>query len=242
MRRRIAILAALPSELKALVRGWKREAGSRPVSLWTHVDRDGDELVAVCAGMGAHAVRRAFGVAESRGALDLVLSVGLVGSTETDLELGEVSSVSEVIDVQTGERFLLTDGPRKLRLATVAQTADAAEKARLAATYGAALVDMEAATVARLATMRSLPMCAFKAVSDTADAMLPDIDRFVTSEGQLQTRRFVAHVVLRPRYWGAVAALARGSKLGSTALAEKLHLFLQHKDWEYTNRTGSFDK
>ncbi len=242
MSRRIAILAALPSELKPLVKGWKREMAPRHVSVWTHVDRDGDELLAVCAGMGADAARRAFGAAETDGALDLVMSVGLAGATGAATGLGEVSCLSEVIDVQTGERFALTEGKRKLRLATVAHTADAAEKARLAATYGAVLVDMEAATVARLAAMRSLPMCAFKAVSDAADAVLPNIDRFVNSEGQLQTGRFVAHVALRPRYWGAVAGLARGSRLASAALAEKLRLFLEHKDWAYTNCTGCFEK
>ncbi len=240
--RRIAILAALPRELRPLVRGWQREKAPQYVSMWTRVDPDGDELVAVCAGMGANAARRAFQAAEARGTLDLVLSVGLAGFTGAASGLGEVSAFSELIDVQTGERFALTDDKRKLRLATVTHTAGAAEKARLAATYGAAMVDMEAATVARLAAMRSLPMCAFKAVSDAADAVLPDIDRFVTSEGQLQTTRFVAHVALRPRYWGAVAGLAKGSKLASAALAAKLQIFLQHKDWQYTNRTGRFDK
>lgn len=242
LSRRIAILAALPSELKPLVRGWKRASAPRYVSMWTRVDRDGDELVAVCAGMGANAVRRAFQAAEERGKLDLVLSVGLAGATEAGSALGQVSSMGEVIDVQTGERFSLSDGQRTLRLATVAHTADAAEKARLSATYGATLVDMEAATVARLAAMRELPVCVFKAVSDVADAVLPAIDRFVTSDGQLQTARFVAHVALRPRYWGAVAGLAKGSAVASAALAEKLRIFLEHKDWAYTNRTGSFEK
>ena len=85
-------------------------------------------------------------------------------------------------------------------------------------------------------------MCAFKAVSDRSDVILPDIDRFVTSEGQLQTLRFVAHVALRPRYWGAVAKLAKGSKLASRTLADKVRVFLEHKDWAFTNRTGLFER
>ncbi|HLI77703.1 MAG TPA: hypothetical protein VKV02_12205, partial [Acidobacteriaceae bacterium] len=81
MSRRIAIIAAMPSELKPLVRGWTRQSAPRYVSLWTRRDADGDELVAVCAGMGANAARRAFAAAESRGQLDLVVSVGLAGAT-----------------------------------------------------------------------------------------------------------------------------------------------------------------
>ncbi len=242
MSQRIAILAALPAELKPLVRSWKREPAPRYVSMWSQTDAVGDELVAVCAGMGAQAARRAFAAAETTGALDLVISVGLAGATAAGARLGDVSSLTEVVDVQTGERFPLTDSRRKLRIASVVRTADAAEKARLAASYGAVLVDMEAATVARLAAMRGLPMCCFKAVSDTADAALPDIDRFVDREGQLQLPRFVLHLLARPGSWPAVAALARGSKVASEALAGDLREFLQHKDWAYTNRTGQFKK
>lgn len=236
------IIAALPSELKPLVGEWKREAAPRYVSLWTHTDADGDEIIAACAGMGANAARRAFAAAEQRGKLDLVLSVGLAGSTGLGLRLGEVSAVTEIIDAQTGERFSISHSDRKLRLATVVRTADAAEKKRLAATYASPLVDMEAATVARLAAMRDLPMCCVKAVSDASDAVLPDIDRFVDEEGQLQILRFVAHLAVRPKYWSAVAALAKGSKLASANLTEALQQFLRHKDWAFTNSTGSFAK
>ena len=246
MSRRFAILAALPSELKPLVRGWTRVAAPRNTRLWTHVDAEGDELVAVCAGMGAEAVRRAFSAAEERGALTLAISYGLAGATDfgtgPGMRVGEVSCPTEVIDVQTGELYSLAEGNRKLRLATAIRTADAAEKSRLRATYGAALVDMEAATVARLAAMRHLPMCCFKAVSDAAEAELPEIDRFVDAEGQLLTARFVASLALRPRYWRAVAGLARGSSMASAALAASVKQFLRHKDWTYTNRTGCFEK
>lgn len=238
--KRIAILAALPSELKPLVKGWQRQRVGRYVSLWTTVDADGDELVAACAGMGANAARRAFAAAAERGALDVVISVGLAGATTSELQLGEVSALSEVIDVQTGEHFSLTDGKRRLRLATVTHTARAAEKARLLASYGAVLVDMEAATVARLASMRALPVCCFKAVSDADDTRLPEIDRFVDSEGQLSLPRFLAHLAVRPASWPAVFQLARSSSRASKALAQRLREFLAHKDWEYTNRTGRF--
>lgn len=242
MSRRIAILAALPSELKPLVRAWTRAAAPPFVSLWRHRDTDGDEIIAACAGMGANAARRAFAAAEAVGPLDLVLSVGLAGATTAGMRVGEVCAATEIIDVQTGERFHLADRGRTLRLATVARPADAGEKARLAAAYGAALVDMEAGTVARLAAMRNLPLLCLKAISDNADAILPDIGRFIDDNGQLQTARFVLHLAARPRYWRAVASLARGSKVASAALAQHLALFLQGKDWSDTQRSGRPDQ
>ena len=48
-------------------------------------------------------------------------------------------------------------------LATSPKVADEAEKRRLASTYKADLVDMEAAAVARLAAMRGIPFYASKA-------------------------------------------------------------------------------
>lgn len=246
MKRRIAILAALPLELKPLVQGsdegWKRREAPRQVSLWTRTDEQGDELIAACAGMGAEAARRAFAAAESFGPLDLVLSVGMAGATgAAALPVGSVSAFTEVIDAATGERFSLGGvTERRLRLATTLRTADAREKQRLAQTYAAVMVDMEAATVARLAAMRDLPMGCFKAVSDAADAELPEIDRFVDSAGQLRTVRFALYLTAHPQYWRAVASLARGSRLASLALANALRSFLAHKDWTYTNRTGQF--
>ena len=239
---RVGVLAALPRELEPLVRGWKRVEAPRYVSMWTHVDGDGNQRVAACAGMGANAARRAFAAAEVAGPLDLVLSVGLAGATGVAAQLGQVSCVTEVIDAQTGERFPLTAADRTVRLATVVQTAGVAEKARLAASYGSVLVDMEAATVARLALMRGIPMVCIKAVSDVADTRLPEIDAFVDGEGQLKTLRFVLHLLPRPASWGAVAQLARASKLASAALGNALKQFLVHGDWEYTNRTGHFGK
>ena len=242
MSRRIAILAALPAELTPLVRGWGRLHAEKNVHLWTHRDPDGDEILAACAGMGARAVQRAFNAAEAQGRLDLVLSVGLAGATGPGLKVGEVSSLTEIVDAQTGERFPLTEEDRTLRIATVPGVAGAAEKVRLLSTYGAVLVDMEAATVARLAAMRALPMCCFKAVSDDAEAVLPEIDRFIDADGQMQALRFGAYLAARPRFWGPVGKLARGSKLAASALAESLSAFLQHKDWAHTNRTGNFLK
>lgn len=243
MSRRIAVLAALPRELKPLVRHWQRNDAPRNVSLWTHLDEQGDQWVAVCAGMGAEAVRRAFAAAEATGALDLVLSVGLAGATgAASLPVGSVSAITEVVDAATGERFSMNAGRRRLRLATVKRTADAAEKRRLEQTYAAVLVDMEAATVARLALMRNLPMGCFKAVSDDVDAVLPEVDQFINPEGQFKTADFVAYIALRPRYWRAVASLARASASASEALAEKLRAFMRHKNLEYTNRTGTFEE
>jgi adenosylhomocysteine nucleosidase len=236
---RIGIVAALPLELKGVVRGWERVAATgRHVRCWRHVDAAGDVVMAACAGMGAEAARRAFAAVEAEGALDLVLSVGLAGATDGELRVGALCVLSEVIDTRTGERFPLTEGKRRLRIATMESVADATEKRRLFSSYGAVMVDMEAATVARMAAQRGIPMCCIKAVSDEAGDELPNVMPYVR-EGQLRMMPFVASVLVRPKSWGGLLRLGRNSGQAAQALAAVLNQFLLQKDWERVNRTGS---
>ncbi|SNT02249.1 adenosylhomocysteine nucleosidase [Granulicella rosea] len=237
---KIGIIAALPDELKPLVRGWGRVKGmAKGVSMWRRPGGP-DEILAVCGGMGSAAALRAFAAAEADGPLDLVLSVGWAGALTGEENLSHV--MSEIVDAQTGERFLLTEGERRLRVVTAARVADAAEKRRLRESYGAVLVDMEAAAIARLAQMRGIPMCCFKAVSDGAGAELPDINPFIGADGQLMLPRFLAHVAVRPQFWGALIEMGSRGPKAAKELARTIEAFLVEKDFAAVNRTGVIGK
>jgi len=236
---RIAIIAALPGELRPLVRGWKKQkSGTRGLSLWK-TEQNGDELIAVCGGMGSTAATRSFTTAEIFGPLDLVLSIGWAGALDPVMHTGECYIPSEIIDSQTGERYNLTDRKRVLRLVTTPTVADTQEKHRLRQSYGATLVDMEAATVARLARMREIPICCFKGVSDGVDANLPDLNPFIDQHGQMRMPTFLAHVATRPHYWSPLASLARNSSIAAQAIATKIEKFLIEKNIETNESNGS---
>jgi adenosylhomocysteine nucleosidase len=235
---RIGIIAALPGELKHLVRGWDRGISpTKGLSIWLKTTGD-DEYVAVCGGMGTAAALRSFAAAEHVGTLDLVLSVGWAGALDESAKTGLCYVASEVIDVRTGERFTLTDSGRNLRLVTSAEVADAVEKLRLRKTYGALIVDMESAAIARLAQIRGIPLCCFKAVSDGPGVNLPDLNRFIDPMGQLRLLPFLGHVALRPQYWSSLMHLGRNSSIASQALAATINKFLEDKNVDQTNRTG----
>ena len=223
---RVGIIAAMPGELKPLIRRWTKlpVAHGSGVAMWAS-ERDGNELVAVCAGMGAAAARRAFTAAEYAGSLDLALTVGWAGALTEAAEPGACYAPSEIIDAQTGERFALGTGER-IRLVSTVQVADPEEKHRLAATYGALLVDMEAAAIARLAQIRGIPVHCFKAVSDGVDAILPNMNPYIDIGGKLRMGAFLGHVALRPQYWAALGRLGRHSAAGSLALAQAIEQFL----------------
>jgi len=239
---RIGIIAALPGELKPLVKGWKRVPTRQQfVSKWTR-DAGCDTWIAVCAGMGAEAATRAFAQAEMDGPLDMVLSIGWAGALRDEGTPGEFHIPNIVVNAQTGERFILAEREKPVVLVTTAQVANVAEKRRLAETYGGMLVDMESATIARLAQMRGIPVCCMKIITDDVTARLPNLNPFINAMGQMEMARLIGHVLLRPGYWPALIRLGRASASGANYLASTVLHFLIHdkqRNVYEINRTGA---
>jgi adenosylhomocysteine nucleosidase len=238
---RIAIIAALPGELKQLVKsGWRNAPTThRHAKKWTTTFGE-DQGIAVCAGMGGDSARRAFAEAERDGAIDMVLSIGWAGALIEGVCAGKCYIPSAVIDAQTGERFQLAAGKRKLILVSTAHVAQEPEKRRLAETYGAAMVDMESAAVVRMAQMRSIPVCCIKGISDDVGDPLPDFNPFIGTDGQMRMGAFLGHVATRPRHWSSLARLGRTSSAASNALDSTIRkVLVGSKNFEDINRTGS---
>ncbi len=237
---RIAIIAALPGELKPLVKDWQQIRTVQPGTKKWITSVGDDTWIAVCAGMGADAVRRAHSAAVSDGPVDMLLSVGWVGSLHPEVRPGTVQIPTVVIDAQTGEQFSLCEGQRKWRLVSTVRVADSAEKTRFAATYpGAVLVDMEAATVARLAAMRGIPVLCVKGVSDAVEAKLPDLNRFIDHRGQLRMTRFLPYIAIRPQYWPSLIHLGKNSARAAGAMRDLITEFMKDRNVEKLIRTGS---
>jgi len=217
---RIAIIAAMPGELKPLVRGWKHER-QNGVDLWRFRTFD-SELIAACAGAGVDAATRAFAEAEKSGLIDDVISIGWAGALREEFLSGQAYDVSTVIDARTGERFVAACPPSDCCLVTSSRVAGAGEKKRLAATYEAALVDMEAAGVARLAKMRGVPFYCVKGISDGVSAQLPDFNNFISPDGQFELARFIVFAVLRPWHWPALVRMGENSKKAAHNIAQSV--------------------
>lgn len=217
---RVAIIAAFPDELKPLVRGWPHSSRNN-VRFWAQRNSE-EEWIAACAGAGQQAATRAFSAIEDGGPIDLVFSVGWVGALIPELASGTAHNVAGVIDVRTGERFRCDAGAGELWLVTSPKVADGEEKQRLAAAYGAGLVDMEAAGVARLAAMRGIPFYCVKGISDGFTDKLPDFNRFIASDGQFELTRFIVFVLVRPWYWPALARMGENSRMAAQGIRETL--------------------
>ena len=224
---RTAIIAAMPGELKPLVIGWPHSTRNG-IHFWARRTEE-EEWIAACAGAGQVAATRAFAAIEDGGPIDLVFSIGWAGALRTDIPTGSAHNVAGVIDVRTGERFHCEAGAGDLWLATSPRVADRAEKLRLAATYNAALVDMEAAAVARLAAMREIPFYAIKGVSDSLRDRLPDFNPFFTADGRFRLIPFALLSLVRPWYWPALFRMGENSKKASQSVVESLRGFLNEQ-------------
>ncbi len=221
---RVAIIAAMPGELKPLVRGWPHSTRNG-VQFWAQRTQD-EEWIAACAGAGQSAATRAFAAIEAGGPIDLIFSIGWAGALRAEIAAGSAHNLAGVIDVATGERFHCEAAAGSLWLATSPRVAGEAEKRRLASAYNAALVDMEAAAVARLAAMRSLPFYCIKGVSDSLTDHLPDFNRFLSPDGRFLLARFTLFAAIRPWYWPALVRMGENSKRASQSIAESLLDFL----------------
>jgi adenosylhomocysteine nucleosidase len=215
---KVAIVAALEREVHPLVKKWRvieREQAGRRFRFFEE-----GEVVVVCGGIGAEAARRAAEAVIAIYSPSVVYSVGFCGALEAGLKAGEVIQPAQVIDARDGSRVNLAEG--KGVLVSFGTVADPAQKAKLRESFGAQVVDMEAAAVARAAQARRVDFAAVKAVSDEFDFEFPPTDRFVDSGGQFQEGRFAAYVAVRPWLWPRVRTLAINSNLASAALSEWL--------------------
>lgn len=218
---RIAIVAALPREIAGLVRGTRADVGLRTLGI--HLHRTPGAVV-VAAGMGAARVTLAVEAAlDAESSVEMLVSTGLAGACATEVAPGEVVEAKAVVDAKTGERFVVEDAGAGGRvLVTTEAIAGVREKARLAASYGAAMVDMEAATVARLAQAHGMRFRVIKAISDAHDFEMESMSRFADERGHFRTGAFALHTAARPWMWGSAMRLGRDSNRALAGMWERL--------------------
>jgi adenosylhomocysteine nucleosidase len=216
---KLAIVAALEREVSSFVKPWlvrEREFNGREFRFF-----ENDQAVLVCGGIGAEAAKRATEAVIALYQPESILSAGYAGALDRNLEVGGVVRPSRVIDAN-GETVAEISGMPSAILVSHSRIADTSQKAKLANSYGAVAVDMEAASVARVAHAASIAFGVVKVISDEYDAKLPEMDRFVTTNGEFRAVAFALHLAVRPWLWATVTQLAKNTASASTVLAQEL--------------------
>jgi adenosylhomocysteine nucleosidase len=221
--RRIAIVAALKSEVAPLIRDWN-------VRFVDHAGRryqlfENGHAALLCAGIGPEAARRATEAIIQEFQPSHILSVGFVGALDPALRVSEIFEPRTVINAGDGAR---TDtGSGQGTLVSFDAVAGPEQKEKLRTAYGASAVDMEAAAVAQGAEVRGVHFSVLKAVSDEAGFLMPPVHAFVTPDGKFRTATFAVHVAVRPWLWRRTFVLARNSARARRALSDALELYLK---------------
>ena len=220
---KIAIVAALERELHPLVKNWPRTTVEHAGRQFTFYESG--YAIAVCAGIGHEAGRRAAQAMIVEYAPEVIISAGVAGALVPELKVGETIFPAVVVDTQDGSRRetairtspVSTTALGRTIVASSPEIARIPQKERLAKAYGAHAVDMESAAVARAAEAHNLPFLAIKSISDEYDFDLPDMEKFIANS-EFATTRFVLHVAVRPWLWLPVMRLARNTRIASENL------------------------
>ncbi|MFY9905099.1 MAG: hypothetical protein WBX02_07965 [Terriglobales bacterium] len=229
-KEKIALIAAMEREVRPLIRSWKVrtiEHGGRQYRLFENA-LDNGEAALICGGIGPEAARRATEALICEVSPTRVISVGFAGALDPSLKVGDIFEPRTVINAADSARTEIESG--KGILVSSATITGKDQKTKLAKSYNANAVDMEAAAVAQGAETRGVEFAALKAISDAADFSMPTrMERFVSAAGTFRSAGFAGYVALRPWLWGSTIALARNSAKASRALCNALVNYLDRE-------------
>ena len=182
------------------------------------------DLIVVPRGAEARAVERgwpaprpeirqvAAGIAAGDGVIDgrltpTVLVLGLCGAVDPVLRVGDAVVYARIcdgsdtieLDAQLTRACAAACGTVPVAAACVDRViGGVAAKAALRAATGAAVIDMEAAAIARACRDRGVRLGMVRIVSDDADSELPDLSGVYDAQGALRPVALAAALVRRP--------------------------------------------
>jgi adenosylhomocysteine nucleosidase len=217
---RIAIVAALEREIRPLVRNWavhEKQYSGRTFRFF-----ENGQAVLVCGGIGSEAARRATQAVIALYSPALVYSAGFAGAATDAMKVGEILVPRRIVNAGAGSA--VDTGTGQGVLVTFAAIASPDQKAKLAASFGAYAIDMEAAAVAQAAEARGVTFAAVKAISEASDFLFPPMENFIDSAGQFHSGKFAASLILRPWLWRSAIRLASNSAQASRALSSWLRI------------------
>jgi len=231
----IGLIAAMTQESDALlrcIRGWKRIAvGSLRGARF---DLGGQTYVLVTSGMGVRRAGEAARLLVELHAPRLLISFGIAGAVEADLEIGDVILAEAACRLdESGPGPLLPLEPWPEAAREAAREALVSCGARLWAgtavtTKGSQVLEgrlgdllhpvleMETAGIAEAAAESGIPLLSLRAISDGPRAPIPfDLGEMMDDDANLQAGRLLKAVARHPRILLQSRQMMRNSKIAA---------------------------
>jgi len=198
---KILAVAAMALELKPWIRrcaspkdlGWPLEYAQ--TARWNEAN-----LYAVAGGPGPRLAAEVLQTAlRLAGPFDALMSVGLCGALDSDLNVDDICCATAVSDGDTSwPGGTLNGGIAKALISIDRFLGDPAEKKKWAG-QGFGIVEMEAAPIAKCAAAEGIPFFAIKVVSDRADERFAlDFNRYRDDSGRFSNTRIALAALKNP--------------------------------------------
>jgi adenosylhomocysteine nucleosidase len=223
--RRVAVIAAMPSELQPFVNklgGMTRETlGDRPL----YRGRIGAvEVLATRTGMGTELARQVTDRLLDGFEVDHVIAIGIAGGV-TGVEVGDVLTPSVVINGDDGSEHVPTPPPGitpRGRLRTSGTFSVDKELMQRLAREGIDAVDMETAAIGASAERHGCTWSVYRAISDKAGDDLVDMETFglANPDGSPNFRAALWFIARRPWELPRLIRLGRDARIAADAAAE----------------------
>ena len=235
---RILLLAALPQEyspIKKLLPSW-RLVGKRPFKKFV-CNLPGKEIVLIESGMGPRSAQEALGAELTGFTPDLLIFSGFAGGLHPDLPVGAVCFTARTCEISSGQvfhfrfpdkliDFMTQNGIRPVLGLSAEQPGNKRTLSALAAGQTAVL-DMETATLARIAFHNKIPFVCFRAVSDGLDHDLGfDLSDITDEHGKVRLAGVLVAVIRKPATLKAFYLSWRRSRRAAKNLCRSAAAFL----------------
>lgn len=247
----VAIFMATPEEVKPLLNLYSIDwdsgiqldgLGTSSPVVW-HM-RSQNALVCLC-GMGRERALESAQLVIRRFKPSMLISAGFCGALLASLKAGQVVGTEallntiypqpsgiglEILRKLNTEKAVPGSSIELVKAFTSAKVVDTVKKkAALLSRFGAAVVDMEASSIAAAAQKFNLPWNGIKVVSDEASFAMPlNFNDFTDGEnGQVNKGRIILEVIKRPVLIPRLYRLADNSYKGAKNLAVFLDIFLK---------------
>ncbi|MEW5940179.1 MAG: hypothetical protein AB1750_10980 [Chloroflexota bacterium] len=237
----IGLIAAMTDESAALLRhiqNWKRVALG-PLSGY-RFDLPGQTSVLVTSGMGVRRAGKAARALIESYNTQALISFGIAGAVEPDLEIGDVIAAESYCQLEAGAlspRMALASLPDAAKeaihqaltergarlLAGVAITTGGAQFPNYAGMLEHPILEMETAGIARVAAQNQIPLFSLRAISDGPRAPIPfDLGEIMDADANLKIGRMARAVVRNPKALLQSGRVIRNARLAAENAAVTL--------------------
>jgi adenosylhomocysteine nucleosidase len=249
----IGLIAAMTQESDALLRwikGWQRIAlGSFSSKCF---ELSGQICVLVTSGMGGRRASEAARNLVEMKAPRLLISFGIAGAVDADLEIGDVVLAETACRLEQGvpgPLLPLEPWPDAAREAVVQALAKrgARQWAGTAVTTGGSqvmeyqlgemkhpILEMETVGIAQVAAEKGIPLLSLRAISDGPRAPIPfDLGEMMDEDANLQAGKLLMAVVRNPRIVFQSRRLMRNTRIAADNAAAALVAALSQPAFGY---------